>query len=90
MDAAQRIALHQVAVLGCDLGNFVLADERVPADERRRCERAFPTGAPAVVGIAPQRIVVSVGDGDVPERVLVGPEVVRRLRMGLRHSDAGA
>ena len=45
--AAQRVALHQVAVLGRDLGDLVLADERVAADERRRRDRPPPTASSA-------------------------------------------
>ena len=37
-----------VAVLGGDLGDLVLADQRVAADERRRRDRAAPAGRRAV------------------------------------------
>ena len=40
--AAQRIALHELGVLGRDRRDLVLADERVAADERRRRDRCFP------------------------------------------------
>ena len=45
--AAQRIALHQVAVLGRDRGHLVLADQRVAADQRRRRDRRSPSGSSA-------------------------------------------
>ena len=35
MDATQWIALHEVALVLGDLGDLVLADQRVTADERR-------------------------------------------------------
>ena len=44
VDAAERVALHEVPVLGGDLGDLVLADQRVAADQRRRGDRAAPSG----------------------------------------------
>ena len=43
----QRIALHQLGVLGRDRGHLVLADQRVAADEHRRRDRAAPSGSSA-------------------------------------------
>ena len=77
-------------VSGVERRDLVLADERVAAVEGRRRDRPAPHAGAGVVGIAPQRVVVAVGLGDVAERVLVRGPVVRRLRMRLRDADAGA
>ena len=45
--AAQRIALHQLGVLGRDRGDLVLADQRVAADEHRRRDRRTPSASSA-------------------------------------------
>ena len=75
-------------MLGRDRGDLVLADERVAADQRRRRDHALPARLRAVVGIAPQRVVVAVRDRDVAERVDRGERVVRRQRMRLGNADA--
>ena len=90
MDATQWIALHEVALVLGDLGDFVLTDQRVTADQRRGCDRTTPHGCRGIVGIAPQRVVVPVRLGDVAEGVDGRHEVVRRHRMWLRHANASA
>ena len=87
VDAAQRIALHERLLVGGDLGDLVDADERVAADERRRRDRPAPPGGGAVGRVAPQRVVVAVGLGHVPEGVGGDHPVVRRLRPRLGHVD---
>ena len=49
--------------------DFVLADQRVAADHHRRRDRPAPHRLLAVGGVAPERVVVAVGLGDVEERV---------------------
>jgi hypothetical protein len=88
--AAQRVALHEVAVLGGDLGDLVLADQGVAAHHRRRRDRRAPSCRRAVVGIPPQPVVVAVRLRDVTERVEAGTQVVRWARVGLGHADARA
>ena len=45
VDAAERVALHQVAVLGGDLGDLVLADQGVAADQHAAGRSARPSGS---------------------------------------------
>ena len=45
MRAAERVALQQRLGVGVELGDLVLADERVAADEVGRRDRAAPAGA---------------------------------------------
>src|SRR4029079_12083014 len=90
VDATQRVALHEVLVLGGDLGDLVLADQGVAADQHGRGDRPTPAGADAVVGVAPQGVVVAVGDRHVAERVGVRLPVVGRHRVRLGDADAGA
>ncbi len=73
VDAAQRVALHEVTVLGRDLDDLILADERVAAHQRRWGDRALPSRRCRVVRIAPERVVVAVALRDVAERVRVDP-----------------
>ena len=61
-----------------------------PPTMRRRRDRRPPAVVARVRGIAPQRVVVAVGLGDVTERVGVGTQVVRRARVRLGHADARA
>ena len=90
VDAPERVALHQGLRLVVVAGDLVLADERVAADEVGRARSARPSGWPSAwSGSAPERVVVAVGLGDVAEGVLVGAQVVRRLRVGLGDADAG-
>src|SRR5581483_3515775 len=88
VDAPQRVAPHQLRVLGRDLGDLVLADQGVASGERGGRDRPAPPCARGVRGVAPQRVVVAVGLGDVAERVLVRAAVVRRLRVRLGDVDA--
>ena len=59
------------------LGDLVLADEGVAADEGGRGDRPAPAGLGAVGRIAPEGVVVAVGLGDVAEHVGGRHRVVR-------------
>ncbi len=82
VDAPQRVALHQLAVLRRDLGHLVLADQRVAADQGRRCDARPPARRARVLSSAPQRVVVAVGHRDMAEGVDAGPAVVGRAPDG--------
>src|SRR5207248_11608816 len=77
-------------MLGRDRRNFVLTDEGVAADEHRRRDRLLPARLRSVPGIAPQGVVVAVGNRDVAERVVRRQRVVRRHRVRLGNPDARA
>ena len=85
---AERVPLHFRLDLALQAGHLVFADERVAADEVRGGDGAAPTGGGSVGRITPERIVIPVGLGHVAEGVLVGAEVVGRIRVGARDPDA--
>src|SRR5581483_2782443 len=88
MGAADGVAPQQLLGVGVDDGDLVLSDQRVAADQMGRGHNAVPTTLRRVLGIAPQRVVLAVGPSHMPKGVLVGNEVVRRLRVRLWHTDA--
>ena len=90
VDTAQRVTLHQLALVLGDRGDLVLADERVPAHQRWRRDRTAPDRRGGVLGIAVERVVVAVGLGHDAERVRVGAVVVRSARPRFGYADAGA
>ena len=87
MDAAQWVAVHQFSMFGRDLRKFVLADQAVAADERGRRNRALPYRPGAILGVAPQGVVVPVGHSDLAKgvhpgsrRSAAGPDGAREWR----------
>jgi hypothetical protein len=90
MGALQRVTLQQRAGGVVEAGDLVLTDQRVAAVHVRRGDRATPHGRGAVVGIAPQRVVVAERLGHVAEGVGARLAVPRWLRMRHRHAQPGA
>ena len=89
MTASKGISLHQVPLCRRHCRHLVLANQRVPTNERWWRDRPFPSGLDPVVRVAPQRVVVTVGDGHVAYGVRPWPSVVGRERVGLGYADTG-
>ena len=89
MHAAERVALHQLDLLRRHCVDLVLADQRVAPRQRRWGDHATPAGAGRIAGVAPQWVVVSIGDRDMAEGVEIGAQVMRGLRVRLGHADTG-
>ncbi|MBV8162431.1 MAG: acyl-CoA dehydrogenase family protein [Acidimicrobiia bacterium] len=87
MRAPDRVATQQLLGLRVQRLDFVVADQGVPADQVRRGDDTAPPRLGRVLRVAPQGVVVPAGLGHVPEGVFVRRPVVRRLRVGLRHTD---
>ena len=87
MDASERVAFHERLRLALESGDLVLSDEGVPADQMRGRDRSGPPCSRTVGRVAPQRVVVAVGLGDVPKGVLVGDPVMRWVGVGPRDPD---
>ena len=85
---SERVPFHFCLDLALQAGHFVFTYEGVPTDEVRGSDGPAPTGRGSVGGITPQRIVVPVGLGHVAEGILVGTEVVGRIRVRARNPDA--
>ena len=61
MHTPERISLHELPVLLGHLGDLVLADEGVAADQGWRGDQPPPAGGSGVLLVPPQRVVVAVG-----------------------------
>ena len=77
-------------MLGRHLPHLVLADERVPADERRRGDDSGPHALLRVLLVPPQRVGIPVGLRDLSERVDARLQETRRHGMGLGDADPPA
>src|SRR6185437_2892724 len=90
MNATQRVAFGQRALIVGQCGDFILADEGVAADQCGWTDGLAPYRFGGIFRIRPQRVGVTVALSYVPECVFVGTEVVRRLGMWNRDADSGA
>ena len=90
--AAQRVALHQLALVVGDRGDLVLADQGVAARPAAAARSGRPsTDCGRVLGVAPQRVVVAVGLGhDCGTRRCSGASSADGAGPRLGHADAGA
>jgi hypothetical protein len=86
VDAAERVALHERPLVGGDFRHLVDAGDAIASDHAGNGDDAFPPGLAGVLGIAPQRVVVADGVGEVANGVFVRHAIVRAQHVG--HCDA--
>jgi hypothetical protein len=88
--SSEGVAPHELDLLCRHAVDLVLPDQCVAPDERRWGDHPSPARAGRVVGIAPQRVVVSIGDRDVAKGVGVGAKVMGWVRVRLGNPNSGS